>query len=53
MYEKYKKSKGFIMEILLKADITSLPVDLNKVLKAIDVKAILYCDAFLMQTVQS
>lgn len=46
MYEKYKKARDLSWEILLKADITSLPVDLNKVLKAIDVKAILYCDAF-------
>lgn len=46
MYESYKKARNLSWEILLKADITSLPVDLNKVLKAIDVKAILYCDAF-------
>ena len=46
MYEDYKKARNLSWEILLKADITSLPVDLNKVLKAIDVKAILYCDAF-------
>ena len=46
MYEKYKKARDLSWEILLKADITSLPVDLNKVLKEIDVKAILYCDAF-------
>ena len=46
MYESYKKARNLSWEILLKADITSLPVDLNKVLKAIDVKAILYSDAF-------
>ena len=46
MYEKYKKARDLSWEILLKADITSLPVDLSKVLKAVDVKAILYCDAF-------
>lgn len=46
MYEIYKKARDLSWEILLKADITSLPVDLSKVLKAVDVKAILYCDAF-------
>ena len=46
MYEIYKKDRDLSWEILLKADITSLPVDLSKVLKAVDVKAILYCDAF-------
>ena len=46
MYESYKKARDLSWEILLTADITSLPVDLNKVLKAVDVKAILYCDAF-------
>ena len=46
MYESYKKARNLSWEILLKADITSLPVDLSKVLKAVDVKAILYCDAF-------
>lgn len=46
MYESYKKARDLSWEILLKADITSLPVDLSKVLKAVDVKAILYCDAF-------
>lgn len=46
MYEIYKKARDLSWEILLKADITSLPVDLIKVLKAVDVKAILYCDAF-------
>ena len=46
MYEIYKKARDLSWEILLTADITSLPVDLNKVLKAVDVKAILYCDAF-------
>lgn len=46
MYESYKKARNLSWEILLTADITSLPVDLNKVLKAVDVKAILYCDAF-------
>ena len=46
MYEIYKKARDLSWEILLKADITSLPVALSKVLKAVDVKAILYCDAF-------
>lgn len=46
MYEIYKKARDLSWEILLKAGITSLPVDLSKVLKAVDVKAILYCDAF-------
>lgn len=46
MYESYKKARDLSWEILLKADITNLPVDLSKVLKAVDVKAILYCDAF-------
>ena len=46
MYESYKKARDLSWEILLKADITSLPVDLSKVLKAVDVTAILYCDAF-------
>lgn len=46
MYEIYKKARDLSWEILLKADITSLPVNLSKVLKAVDVKAILYCDAF-------
>ena len=46
MYESYKKARDLSWEVLLDAGITSLPVDLNKVLKAVDVKAILYCDAF-------
>lgn len=46
MYESYKKARNLSWEILLTAGITSLPVDLNKILKAVDIKTILYCDAF-------
>ena len=46
MYESYKKARNLSWEILLTAGITSLPVDLNKVLKTVNIKAILYCDAF-------
>lgn len=46
MYESYKTARDLSWEILLTAGINRLPVDLNKVLKAVDVKAILYCDAF-------
>ncbi len=42
MYESYKKARDLSWEILLTADITSLPVDLNKVLKAVDVKSDFY-----------
>ena len=47
MYESYMKARDLSWEILLDTGITSLPVDLNKVLKVMGVKLILYCDAFL------
>lgn len=47
MYESYKKARDLSWEILLDTGITSLPVDLNKVLKVMGVKLILYCNAFL------
>ena len=45
MYEDYKKARNLSWEILLNAGISSLPVDLNQILKTLDINVFLYCDA--------
>lgn len=45
MYKNYKKARNLSQEVLLDAGITSLPVDSNQVLKALDVNVFLYQDA--------
>lgn len=42
MYEHYKKARNKAWETLLRAEITSLPVDLGKIADAYHIKVILY-----------
>ena len=45
MYESYKNARDLSWKVLLDAGITSLPVDLNQILKTLDINVFLYCDA--------
>lgn len=44
MYEHYKKARNKAWEVLLKSNISSLPVDLGQIAKAYNIKIIRYSD---------
>ncbi len=49
MYDYYKKSRDKAWEVLLKCEITELPIDLGKISDAYDMKVILYSKTKLTQ----